>query len=96
MVIFFGQDTCSALCTSGIRSATWHIVIHARKAGTINNENGQEPLRDTAERCYEVEVAPGVQGRTWRWLLLLHRSAVQQLTRRSAPFLYKNRMVSIA
>ena len=85
-----------ALCASG-------QATNARRAGTINNGNGQEPLRDTAERChevedlrchkvenergYEVEVAPGVQGRTWG-VFLLHRSAVQHLTRRSAPFLY--------
>ena len=67
----FGQatthtNTCGELCTRGIRSAVQHIIIHARRVGTTNTENGQEPLRDTAERCHEVEVAPGVQGSTWR------------------------------
>ena len=84
------QDTCDELCTGGIRSAIQHIIIHARRAGTTNNENGQKPLPDTAERCHEVAAAPAVQGEHLEGgLLLWHRSAVQHLTRRSAPFLYK-------
>ncbi len=53
------------------RSATWHRIIHARRAGTTNVTPRSCVTRLKNELCHEVEVAPGVQERTWRVVALV-------------------------
>ncbi len=73
-------DTCGELCTSSIHSAIQHKSSMPAEQAQPAMKMGSSHYVTPQSGVTWLRWRPEFTGSTWRWLFLLHRSAVQHLT----------------